>query len=46
MQPSQGENDSGRGILLSTTGSLSIALPLGIVFNGFINILGPVCISA
>lgn len=37
----QGEKDGGGGVLLNTTGFLSITLPLGIVFNVVINALGP-----
>lgn len=38
---SQGENDRGSGVLLNTTGFLSITLPLGIVFDAVINAWGP-----
>lgn len=38
---SQGENDSGSGVLLNTTGFLSITLSLAVVFDAVINAWGP-----
>lgn len=40
MWLSQGENDSGSGVLLNTVGFLSIMLPLGTVLDAVINDCG------